>query len=155
MSIKKCEHCGKEFETKFPNHQLYCSRSCRYAAFYFKHKEAKQQYKIQHTLKNPSLYLYRAVKSRANSQNIPFNLEESDIVIPSVCPVLGISIKIHTGRGGYFPDSPTVDRIIPELGYVKGNVKIISFRANLLKTNATLTELKAIVKYIEDNNNND
>lgn len=83
--------------------------------------------------------------------HIPFNLEESDVIIPDTCPVLGIPIKIHTGRGGYFPDSPTIDRIIPELGYIKGNIKVISFRANLLKTNATLEELKAIIKYIEDN----
>lgn len=151
MQVKKCEQCGKEFETKFSKHQLYCSRRCRYAAFYYKHKEVKQQYKIQLKLKNPNLYLYRAVKAQAKMDNIPFNLEESDVIIPDICPVLGIPIKIHTGRGGYFPDSPTIDRIIPELGYIKGNIKIISFRANLLKTNATLEKLKAIVKYIEDN----
>lgn len=149
--MKKCQQCGKEFETIFSKHQLYCSKRCRFAAFYYKHKEAKQQYKIQLKLKNPNLYLYRAVKARAKMYNIPFNLEESDVVIPNICPVLGIPIKIHTGRGGYFPDSPSIDRIIPELGYVKGNIRIISFRANWLKTNATLKELKAIVKYLEDN----
>ena len=42
--------------------------------------------------------------------------------------------------------SPSLDRIIPSLGYVKGNIRVISFRANTLKNNATLSELELILE---------
>lgn len=42
-----------------------------------------------------------------------------------------------------------MDRVIPELGYVKGNVEIISYRANRLKNDATYHELRAISLWLE------
>lgn len=39
-------------------------------------------------------------------------------------------------------DSPSIDKVIPELGYVRGNVWVISNKANRIKNNATLEELK-------------
>lgn len=47
------------------------------------------------------------------------------------------------------PASPSLDKIIPSLGYVPGNVRIISARANLLKNDATVDELRAILKDAE------
>ncbi len=44
---------------------------------------------------------------------------------------------------------PTLDRIIPSRGYVRGNIAVISFRANFLKRDATLDELRKIIRYIE------
>ena len=69
-----------------------------------------------------------------------------DIVVPDVCPVLGIPIQKNHGHQGYFDDSPSVDRIIPELGYTKGNVRVISNRANLLKNNAKIEELELVLE---------
>ncbi len=43
----------------------------------------------------------------------------------------------------------TLDRVVPSLGYVKGNVRVISFRANRLKNNATIDEIRAILAYME------
>lgn len=48
-------------------------------------------------------------------------------------------------------NSPSVDKIIPQLGYVKGNVQIISNRANIMKNDATLEDVKALLKYMEKN----
>lgn len=72
--------------------------------------------------------------------------------MPATCPVLGTPLAV--GRGdrnspGPSPCSPSIDRIEPHLGYVKGNVRTISFRANEIKKNATLAELRAIVAYVE------
>jgi hypothetical protein len=61
------------------------------------------------------------------------------IVIPSVCPVLGIPIVLGEQRS---ENSPSLDRITPELGYVPGNVRVISDKANRLKGDRTLSQLQ-------------
>ena len=87
-------------------------------------------------------------KSRAKIGNIPFNLTLEDISIPHTCPLLGIPIEVQPKKG-YHPNSPSLDKIIPEKGYIKGNVWVISNRANTLKNDATLTELKTLVENLE------
>ena len=52
------------------------------------------------------------------------------------------------GKKGAVPSSPSLDRIIPELGYVPGNVQVISHQANTMKSNATLKELKAFAAWV-------
>ena len=87
-------------------------------------------------------------KSRAKQNNIPFNLELTDIVIPETCPLLGIPIQIQPKKG-YHPNSPSIDKIIPEKGYIKGNVWVISNRANTLKNDASLQELELLVENLK------
>ena len=87
-------------------------------------------------------------KSRAKQNNIPFNLELTDIVIPETCPLLGIPIEIQPKKG-YHPNSPSLDKIIPEKGYIKGNVWVISNRANTLKNDASLQELELLVENLK------
>jgi len=87
-------------------------------------------------------------KSRAKQKNIPFNLTLEDIEVPETCPLLGIPIEIQPKKG-YHPNSPSLDKIIPEKGYIKGNVWVISNRANTLKNDATLQELKTLVENLE------
>ncbi len=83
-------------------------------------------------------------KQRAKLLKLDFNINISDIVIPKICPVLGISLKGET------PDNcPSLDRIDNTKGYIKGNVCIISHRANRLKSDATLEELEKIINYIK------
>lgn len=98
-------------------------------------------------------------RSRARRAGLDFNLTLEDIVIPSHCPVLGIElisngyqpgIRGGTGVGrGIHPHAPTLDRINPRIGYVKGNVWVISWRANKIKADATLEELQKIVDAIK------
>lgn len=89
--------------------------------------------------------MFTRVKSRALKNSIPFEIDVSDIIIPEYCPVLNIKLVPKRGIGrGYYPDSPSLDRINPTLGYVKGNVRVISGRANLLKSDASLEELKLV-----------
>ena len=44
-------------------------------------------------------------------------------------------------------NSPTIDRIVPELGYVKGNVVVVSAKANRIKNDATITEILSVYNY--------
>jgi len=97
--------------------------------------------------RKPNVYLWNACKSRAKAKGIPFNLEHSDIVIPTHCPVLGIPLE-H-GTKGFHESSPSIDRIIPEKGYVKGNIVVISFKANRMKQNSTTEELRKLADFFE------
>lgn len=85
------------------------------------------------------------VRSRAKLRGIPFDLELEDIVIPEVCPVLGI--RLERATRGTTDSSPSVDRIKPELGYTKGNIVIVSSRANRIKSDATPQELTAVARF--------
>lgn len=78
--------------------------------------------------------LWKAAKQRAKEKELQFNIELSDVVIPDTCPVFGTPMK-----------RPSIDRIDSTLGYVKGNIRVVSWRANSLKNNATLAELKSLL----------
>jgi hypothetical protein len=86
-------------------------------------------------------------KSRAKKHNLPFNLELDDIVIPEKCPLLGIEIESTEVRNS--PNNPSLDKIIPEKGYIKGNVWVISNRANTLKNDASIQELELLVENLK------
>ena len=91
-----------------------------------------------------------AIRCRAKANNLPFNLTVEDLVIPEVCPVL--NIPIHQSWGSVDVEAnkdscPSVDRVIPSLGYVKHNVRVISARANRIKTNSTPEELWLVFDY--------
>lgn len=86
-------------------------------------------------------------KSRAKKNNLPFNIELGDIIIPEKCPLLGIKIESTEYKNS--PNNPSLDKIIPEKGYTKGNVWVISNRANTLKNDATTQELKTLVENLE------
>lgn len=89
--------------------------------------------------------LLSRIRSNCRKFQIPFDLELADMHIPDVCPVLGIPLSLtSTHRDNW----PSVDRIIPELGYIKGNVRIISYRANRIKNDATVQELEQVLKYV-------
>jgi hypothetical protein len=86
-------------------------------------------------------------RHRAKKNNLPFNIELSDIVIPKTCPLLGIELKSNTDKTS--PNNPSLDKIIPELGYVKGNIWVVSLRANKLKNDATIQELELLVENLK------
>lgn len=86
-----------------------------------------------------------ATKCRAKKKGIPFDLSVDDIKVPKVCPILGI--KLNTNRKKASFDSPSIDRIKPSLGYIKGNVAIISYKANAIKSNATWREIFKVYKW--------
>lgn len=90
-----------------------------------------------------------STKSRALREGVHCNLTLEDVLIPEVCPVLGIQMKVATGKRGGGDNSPTIDRVRPERGYTKGNVCVISMRANRLKSDGTLEEFQKIVTYLK------
>lgn len=95
---------------------------------------------------NVERMLWLAARHRALKDNIPFDIELSDIIIPEFCPALGMPLQ--RGRQGGSDSSPTLDKFIPELGYVRGNVAVISGKANRIKSNATAEEVTAVAKWM-------
>src|SRR5262249_53413260 len=57
-------------------------------------------------------------------------------------------IRLFTGQSKQKENSATLDRIIPSKGYVRGNVVVVSWRANHLKNNATPDEIRRLAEWI-------
>jgi hypothetical protein len=97
---------------------------------------------------HPEKSMLYSAKQRAKQSNLEFNLEINDIQIPERCPVLGITLE----RGNTNADkdsSPSLDKILPEKGYVKGNVQVISNLANRMKSNATFAQMVAFANWVK------
>jgi len=91
--------------------------------------------------------LLTKAKKRARLLRLDCNLSKEDIVVPSCCPILGIPLKITAHIIG--DNSPTLDRIIPHLGYIRGNVAVISARANRIKNDATVEEIERVFQWLK------
>lgn len=89
--------------------------------------------------------MFRDARKRARRNNIPFDITPEDIIIPEYCPVLGIKLESQVGKRS--DASPSLDKIIPSLGYIVDNIEVISWRANCLKRDATFEELKLLSDY--------
>lgn len=95
----------------------------------------------------PEHRLLMAARRRAREFGVPFDLELDDFpVIPDECPILKIPLK--RGIGHPTDNSPSLDRVVPELGYTKENVRIISYRANRIKNDSSLDEVLSVASYI-------
>lgn len=95
------------------------------------------------------------IRTRAKQNNVPFdgdymtvdNMLELKASEGNKCPVFGVPFMY--GKDIQCDASPSIDKVIPSLGYVRGNVAIISDKANRIKRNASLEELKQIVDWFE------
>ena len=99
---------------------------------------------------NLGAYLRRALagaRSRAISKGIPFNLtiEHLAEIWTGMCPALGIQIV----SGGHLANSAHLDRFIPSLGYVKGNVAFISALANRIKQDADAETVQKVAAWMQ------
>lgn len=94
----------------------------------------------------PEGIIFTGARKRARESGVPFALTVHDIVIPEFCPALGI--RLERGSGRTTDASPTLDRLDPSLGYVPGNVSVISLKANRMKSNGTLEEIEALAAWM-------
>lgn len=99
---------------------------------------------------NLKWHILKSARARAKSKNIPFDIKIEDIDVPTHCPVLGIKLQINDDS--FKDSSPSLDKINNSRGYVRGNIAVISYRANRIKSDATLEELIKIVNYMNNNN---
>ena len=111
--------------------------------------KANKKYRL-----NPIPQLIFAFKKRAKTQKVPFDLTVEDIRdllknAGNICPVLGVKMTISELGSGDTNYSPSFDRIYPKKGYVKGNIVIVSNKANRIKTDATVDEIRKVADFYE------
>lgn len=110
----------------------------------FRRDRSGSLYRTHGKSKTREYSMFYDARKRAFSLGLPFGIEPEDISVPDRCPVLGLLLD-----GSCRDRKPSLDRVVPSLGYVKGNVRVISFRANRIKSDATADELRAVLSYTE------
>lgn len=175
MITFKCELCGAEKQEPLAWYKKrskhFCSRNCAnksrinpnkpnrkdYEKEYWSRPENKERKKILskfNSIKRQSLLgnsykklMIQRCKSRACNKGLEFNISINDINIPIKCPILKIPLEYNQGYGGA-DNSPALDRIDNNKGYVVGNIQVISSKANRIKTNATADEIKMVYEFL-------
>jgi len=117
---------------------------------YHKHREKllpkMKEYSRNRYRSDPRVSLFDGAKRRAKLYDLPLEITIDDIIIPDTCPVLGIPLT--PGEPANTPTLPSLDRIVPEKGYVPGNIIVMSLRANSIKKNATLDEVRCLFEWM-------
>ena len=101
--------------------------------------------KLAYLLRDPERRIWKAARDNARQGGLEFNLDKTDIVIPPLCPVFGKPF-IYKDRKW----SASIDRIDSSKGYIKGNIQIISYLANRMKSEATREELQQFADWIKN-----
>lgn len=94
--------------------------------------------------------LFSYAKRRALKKNREFSLNLDDIIIPDYCPVLGIKME----HGGDPRNSPSIERINRDAGYIRSNIIVISYCANVVRHLATPDEIIQVGKFFRDHPSN-
>jgi len=92
--------------------------------------------------------LVTSSRARAKSSNVPHTITKDDFEIHENCPICNSGMTRSSVRGGS-RQSPTLDRVHCELGYVPGNVDVICKNCNSKKGHATSAELRRIADWMD------
>lgn len=95
-------------------------------------------------------YMYTTALRRAKRYGLEFTITLDDIQVPRVCPVLHIPL-LYDVTGKRTSATPSLDRIDNSLGYVPGNVSVISWKANHLKRDLMVEDIKRLYEYMVKN----
>lgn len=145
--IKVCTGClTAKPASEFHTHERHRCKACinAYHREYYRRNPRRQKAYYEAKKQDPRSWILNRIRMKAKASGVAFDLAYEDIFIPEHCPVLGIKLQ-PMGMG---EDCASVDRLDPAKGYVRGNVSVISFRANRIKYNATAAELERIAAWM-------
>lgn len=159
---KKCSKCEivKDIQSSFhkdsstkDGYTAQC-KLCRHESSkrYYKTERGKEQHRVYESIRrecNHRKMIFDLAKQRAKKKNIEFTITLDDIIIPDVCPVFGIKFDLSNNK--LSNNSPTLDRVNNKIGYTKENIRVISWRANRLKSDGTIIEIEKIIAYMYEN----
>jgi len=146
------------YGSDWPEGHRPCVECKRMLPFSFFHKSKRCKFGVYPACKScrhprsKKLYASRTIeqklldgaKQRAVKYGRDCDLEIEDIKIGECCPVLGEKF------GASNTDmAPTLDRVNNDFGYVKGNVVVISKKANRLKSNASIEDVRKVLQYMK------
>lgn len=145
---KRCSCCGQEkaLTEFFKNANLKDGYHnwCKSCAKQYQQSPKRKAYRMGLSQKQSVEYhMFNAAKRHSKEKNLKFDLTLEDIKVPKTCPILGIPLVRGQGNRSY--NSPSLDRKIPNKGYTKDNIWVISWRANMVKKDSTVDELKLLV----------
>lgn len=125
----------------------------RQCAYQKENTEILKERRLQQRINNPVKFILNNKRRQCKALGVEFSLDESDVSpLPTVCPVLGIVLNYVVTSGRPEDNSPSIDRFDNDLGYVHGNVRVISNRANRLKSDGTKEEHLKIAEYMKGDN---
>ena len=138
---------------------MFRKRSCEPDGYFSQCKECLNRTTVARVNKDPTTVVLRTMlrnaKRRAKETGAPCNIdfEYLQSLYVKDCPVFSIPLRWESrlGTGAVnrsSPNSPSLDRIDPSRGYIKGNVWIISHKANAIKNNATHEQLCLVAKAV-------
>lgn len=114
-------------------------------------KDIQRAYNARYVMRHKAHVMWNNMRKRALALGRPFELTKemvADMLAGAVvCPILGIPLEHSTGQAKF--NSPSFDCFYPERGYVPGNVNVISWRANMIKSVASLDEIHAVARWME------
>ena len=144
--------CGNETEVDTLNLRNGGTRSC--GCFLIESRAKGKHGQCRHKAGQPNNHsgtpeyrMFCHAKENARKQGVPFSIELSDIVFPEFCPIFNTPLNRNNTKTGN--DSPSLDKLIPKLGYVKGNINVISYKANRIKSDASLEELTQLLDWLQ------
>lgn len=156
----RCKDCDKEIwsvykeENKDRINKQYVERYHSDPEFRKHRLETGKKVREKRKKEHPEKLILQSSKQRAKEKGLEHNIELSDIIIPEYCPILNIKLEFG-GKGIQTFNSPSIDRIDSTKGYIKGNIQIISLRANMMKNDATKEEIELFCKNIMKYMNNE
>jgi len=157
--MKTCTKCKQEKPLseyhnikRYKNGKLAICKIChsKYCAANYDKHHTRIRKDIPYRWKNGAL---GSARQRSREKSLPFDIVHTDLPEPTHCPALGIELDYRRNKGlgqkGRHDGSAELDRTIPEKGYVKGNINVLSARANKLKNNGTIEEFEKILAYLK------
>ena len=138
LTEKRCGSCRKTLPVSeyFPRKDGYLTSYCRTCS-----ATGTRRYRES----SPESRLIHSAKSRAKLLGLEYNITIDDVSVPEFCPIFGIPItREYTNRSD---NTLSLDRMDNSKGYIKGNVVVVSWRANRLKNSATIKELQSLAQF--------
>jgi len=96
-------------------------------------------------------------KNRAKSKNLPYNITGPYLIklwesSNGICALTGQPFDLSSwgAHGQVNPQAPSVDRIIPNLGYVKGNVRLVTYHMNIALSDFGIEEFEKLIKHYQE-----
>ena len=151
LHCRVCPECSKTFYT---NHgkKVYCSKTCQVKASRRNEWEKKK--------KNPRdrvKQLYVGALNRSKTKNLPFDIDcqylyELWLLQDGRCCVSGVEFDLERPDefGHCRWNAPSLDRIKPELGYTKGNLRLVCYQVNAAMQHYGLDHFIEVCKLVAD-----